>query len=283
MIEKILEGVLKAFGKHFATKLLDPAKTEKTIWNPVVMQWANNLIKKHPGRFDDLDPESLGQTFFNAGLFARPSGQPMPLVEKLQEKIVRKEVPTVEDWYKAMSERCSEIRRHYPGGLAASFFRLPERKVRDDLMELAVQLHQAFSVEDDFFKLTVLTHLRAIPKPATDNVQFVIEDVMSQCTRMAIFTRTGSELSDSKMFASLSDCQAALQPMVNKLSPTKARSSVGRIIEDIRQILALKRSYYSHDQDDASSKIDILKLDIILTLRKLNKMEGDRFFLPEWV
>lgn len=102
-------------------------------------------------------------------------------------------------------------------------------------------------------------------------IQDLIGEVLSTCSRRAVYTRTHAQLDHDAMFHSLTDCRSKLQSIVARIKPKNLQQMVADIIGELDFIERHKENL---------EKIDQAKLRIIASLEKLSNAAGVSYTLP---
>jgi hypothetical protein len=104
-----------------------------------------------------------------------------------------------------------------------------------------------------------------------DTTQNLIVEVLSACSRRAVYTRMHAQLDHDAMFRSLADCRSKLQSIVARIEPKNLQQMVADIIGELDFIERHKENF---------EKINEAKLRIIASLEKLSNAAGVSYTLP---
>lgn len=100
------------------------------------------------------------------------------------------------------------------------------------------------------------------------------EEIIKQCYRRALFTRTHDQLSLENMFLSLSDCRKELSLLMPKLKDKNYTILTTNIISCLDEI-----ERYKIKLD--LKKIDALKLESIRNIVELSKLLNRSYIIPK--
>ena len=105
-------------------------------------------------------------------------------------------------------------------------------------------------------------------EPSPESIE-TIRKVISICYRRAVFTRYHAQLDHEAMFASMSECRAALQPLVIYVEPEDNQRLVAGIIAELDLIERINQQPFTWEASGTAGTIDGAKLRIIHALSKL--------------
>ncbi len=111
----------------------------------------------------------------------------------------------------------------------------------------------------------------AKPSPRKEGTQELIQEVLSACSRLAVYTRMHAQLNHDAMFRSLADCRKELQRIVAQIEPKNLQQMVNDVIGEL--------DFIERHREDFE-QIDQAKLRIIALLENLSRSAGIAYTLP---
>lgn len=182
--------------------------------NNVISEWAKELPKE-----DYLNPSSIFPKFNENNEY----------LSILKDKFIKKELPEKIDWYNSIYTQWKFIKNEF-GDEAQEFYQLDNEQAKFHINVLSEKLDTTCRLENEFFKIKVLTDL--------DNILYQINEVSKETKKSTIGSKLDS-IEEIKKSLKILNAFWPLSPLLTR--DLKNYSVLHKILE--KAILEIHKSY----------------------------------------